>query len=163
SIDYPDAERHDRNRGLPGTFERAWRAVDLLRDAAPHGGRQVHGMTVYMRDNAADLERLLQARGGHRGGHCITLLGRERVRRGKEAGEWPEPGVAAELPRLWRRYPHFRIFREYVERMGPFLGGGEMPECRAGVQSFNVDHVGNVSPCIEKIDAAVGNVRQEPL
>ena len=31
------------------------------------------------------------------------------------------------------------------------------------MQSFNIDHVGNVSPCIEKIDTVVGNVRRESL
>ena len=45
----------------------------------------------------------------------------------------------------------------------PFLAGREMPDCHAGVQSFNVDHVGNVSPCIEKIDRAFGNIRTEQL
>lgn len=38
-----------------------------------------------------------------------------------------------------------------------------MPVCRAGVQGFNIDHVGNVAPCIEKIDQPVGNVRKESL
>src|SRR6185312_7392068 len=51
SIDYPDAARHDAKRGLPGATERAWKAVDLLREAAPRGGKQVHVMTVLMDDN----------------------------------------------------------------------------------------------------------------
>jgi radical SAM protein with 4Fe4S-binding SPASM domain len=32
-----------------------------------------------------------------------------------------------------------------------------------GVQGFNVDHLGNVSRCIEKIGEVEGNVRKEPL
>jgi MoaA/NifB/PqqE/SkfB family radical SAM enzyme len=71
--------------------------------------------------------------------------------------------VSGKLLDLWRRYPHFRVMRDYLRRMDPFLSGGPMPACRAGVQSFNVDHVGNVSPCIEKIDVIAGNVRREPL
>jgi MoaA/NifB/PqqE/SkfB family radical SAM enzyme len=55
------------------------------------------------------------------------------------------------------------MFGSYVRAIEPFLRGGAMPECHAGVQSFNVDHVGNVSPCIEKIDRAFGNIRTEPL
>ncbi len=35
-----------------------------------------------------------------------------------------------------------------------------MPMCEAGRQGFNLDHVGNVSPCIERIDETVGNVRR---
>jgi len=38
-----------------------------------------------------------------------------------------------------------------------------MPTCRAGIQSFNIDHVGNVSACIERIDRIAGNLRREPL
>ena len=153
SIDYPDAERHDHNRGLPGTTERAWRAVDLLRDAAPHGGRQVHVMTVLMRDNADDLGASALPSAEHGVGHCLTLLSVNAIGREKTGGEWPLPGISATLLLdLWRSYPHFRIFRGYLERMDPFLSGGPMPTCRAGLQSFNIDHVGNVSPCIEKID-----------
>jgi MoaA/NifB/PqqE/SkfB family radical SAM enzyme len=163
SIDYPDADRHDRNRGLPGTWGRAWRAVDLLREAAPHGGRQVHVMTVLMRDNADDLEPLLRQSAEHGVGHCLTLLSVNGFRREKTGGECPLPGVGARLLDLWRRYSHFRVFRDYLERLGPFLAGEDMPTCRAGLQSFNVDHVGNVAPCIEKIDQIVGNVRRESL
>src|SRR5262249_4827089 len=163
SIDYPDEEHHDHNRGLPGTTERAWRAVDLLRDAAPHGGRQIHVMTVLMRDNADDLERLLQQSAEHQVGHCLTLLSVNGYRREKAGGEWPSPGISAKLLDLWKRYRHFRVFRDYLERLDPFLAGGEMPGCRAGLQSFNVDHLGNVAPCIEKIDRVVGNVRRESL
>jgi MoaA/NifB/PqqE/SkfB family radical SAM enzyme len=163
SIDYPDADRHDRNRGLPGTWERAWQAVDLLRDHAPRGGRQVHVMTVLMRDNLDDLEPLLQQSAARGVGHCLTLLSINGYRRGPQGGEWPAPPISARLRRLWEKYPHFRIPREYLERMDPFLEGGRMPTCRAGLQSFNVDHLGNIGPCIEKIDTVVGNLRELSL
>jgi len=38
SIDYADAGRHDKQRDLPGTWDQAWRAVDLLRSHAPQQG-----------------------------------------------------------------------------------------------------------------------------
>jgi MoaA/NifB/PqqE/SkfB family radical SAM enzyme len=163
SIDYADAARHDANRGLDGATARAWQAVDRLRQAAPHGGRQVHVMTVLMRDNVGDLERLLQTSAAHGVGHCLTLLAKNGFRRGVGAAEWPAPEVGKELLRLHARYPHFRIFRDYLAHMEPFLAGDRMPACRAGLQSFNIDHVGNVAPCIEKIDTVVGNVRRESL
>jgi MoaA/NifB/PqqE/SkfB family radical SAM enzyme len=47
--------------------------------------------------------------------------------------------------------------------MDAFLQRGPMPTCHAGEQSFNIDHVGNVSPCIERIDSVAGNVRDAPL
>src|SRR5262249_52998862 len=67
------------------------------------------------------------------------------------------------LTELWSQYPHVRFFRDYFARMDAFLSGGSMPTCNAGVQGFNIDHVGNVSPCIERIDESVGNVRTEHL
>lgn len=164
SIDYPDAARHDRKRVIDGAFEHAWRAVDRFRAAAPHGGRQVHVMTVLMEDTWRDLEALLIQSGAHGVGHCVTLLSTKGFRRGAGGDAWPAGSVSDFLLDLWRRYPHFRIFREYLEMMDPFLEGARaMPTCRAGAQSFNIDHVGNVSPCIEKIDLIAGNVRQEPL
>src|SRR5437868_10328817 len=46
SIDYATADRHDAHRGAKGTFASAVRALRILRDAAPHGRRQVTIMTV---------------------------------------------------------------------------------------------------------------------
>lgn len=165
SIDYPDAERHDRKRDLAGTFERACRAVRLLAAAAPKGGKQVHVMTVLMKDNQHDIEALLRLSASLGVGHNMTLLSTKGFRRGGRdpVDRWPDAPVSERLLALWRRYPHMTVFEEYLERMDAFLGGGEMPRCRAGTQSFNVDHVGNVSPCIEKIDRVMGNVRDEPL
>ena len=54
--------------------------------------------------------------------------------------------MTGDLLRLWERYPHLTVFREYLERMDPFLTSEPMPRCRAGEQSFTVDHLGNVSP-----------------
>jgi MoaA/NifB/PqqE/SkfB family radical SAM enzyme len=162
SIDYPDA-RHDAKRGWPGAAHRAWEAVDRLRAAAPHGGRQVHVMTVLMHDNAADIERLLQESARHEVGHVVTLLSRDGYRRGKGVDALPAPGIGRALLPLWERYPHWRFFREYLERLDDFLGQGDLPECQAGAQAFNVDHVGNVAVCIERIDEPVGNVRKASL
>ncbi len=165
SIDYPEAERHDAKRGLKGCTERAWKAVDLFRKHAPHGSRQVHVMTVLMRDNQHRLEELLKQSAAHDVGHCLTLLSTMGFRRGKEVTDQvPDVSLSRELLGLWKRYPHFRMFRDYLAGIDSFLGDrSQLPVCRAGTQSFNVDHLGNVSPCIEKINSRFGNVRDEPL
>jgi MoaA/NifB/PqqE/SkfB family radical SAM enzyme len=162
SIDYPDDARHDRRRGLVGAFARAWHAVELFRNSAPHGGRAVHVMTVLMDDNTKDLDALLTMSGEAGVGHCATLLSTGGFRRAPGAA-MPSRAEVASLTGLWSKHRHFRMFGDYVRAIEPFLGGGDMPECRAGVQSFNVDHIGNVSSCIEKIDRAFGNVRSERL
>jgi MoaA/NifB/PqqE/SkfB family radical SAM enzyme len=163
SIDYPDNARHDEKRRLAGATDRAWQAVDIFRDAAPRGGRQVHVMTVLMDDNHRDIERLLQQSAARGVGHQITLLSISGFRRGKGPDQMPPPEAAARVAALWEKYPHLRYFRDYFTRMDTFLAGGSMPTCRAGASGFNLDHVGNVSPCIERIDEHVGNVRTDHL
>lgn len=164
SIDYPDAERHDGKRRLAGTTDRAWRAVDILRDTAPRGGKQVHVMTVLMEDNHRDLEALLRQSEAHGVGHQLTLLSISGYRRGKEGPDkMPPKGVSEHVLALWEKYPHLRYFRDYFARFDAFLAEGPMPTCRAGITGFNIDHVGNVSPCIERIDEPVGNVRDASL
>jgi MoaA/NifB/PqqE/SkfB family radical SAM enzyme len=163
SIDYPDAARHDAKRGATGTWERAWKAVDRLRDAAPRGGRQVHVMTVLMDENQSDLEELLESSKARGVGHMVTLLSQGGFRRRKQGGEIPRTAMSERLLALHARYPHFRTFRDYLGHIDAFVVGGDLPRCRAGIQSFNIDHLGNVAACIEKIDDPYGNVRDEPL
>jgi MoaA/NifB/PqqE/SkfB family radical SAM enzyme len=162
SIDYATAERHDRRRRLVGAFTRAWRAVTTLRDAAPHGGKQVHVMTVLMRDNADEFEGLLQMSAREQVGHCATLLSTRGFRRGAGA-DMPAADDAAQYAGRWAAHPHLRMFGDYMRGIATFLDDGPMPECQAGIQGFNIDHVGNVAHCIEKIDRPFGNVREEPL
>jgi MoaA/NifB/PqqE/SkfB family radical SAM enzyme len=162
SIDYADEARHDRRRGLSQAFARAWRAVGLLRDSAPHRGKAVHVMTVLMDDNAADLGPLLERSAKAGVGHCATLLSTTGFRRAPGA-RMPSPEDAERAASLWSKYPHFRMFGDYMRAIAPFISGHDMPDCHAGVQSFNIDHIGNVSPCIEKIDRSFGNIRTEPL
>jgi MoaA/NifB/PqqE/SkfB family radical SAM enzyme len=162
SIDYASAARHDARRKLAGAYSRAWRAVETLRGTAPHAGRQVHVMTVLMRDNTAELDALLQMSARAGVGHCATLLSSNGFRRAPGA-EMPSLSEAQSVARAWAAHPHFRMFGDYMRRIPAFVAGGEMPACRAGVQGFNIDHVGNVAQCIEKIDRPFGNVRQEPL
>ena len=162
SIDFPDAARHDGKRRWPNAFRNACHAVELLRDAAPHGGKQVHVMSVLMKDNQDDVEGLLALSASLGVGHCFTLLSGKGLRRG-HIDAMPTRALSAELADAWHRHPHMRMFRDYLGRMDQFLAGGDMPRCHAGAQSFNIDHVGNVAPCIEKIDRPAGNVRREPL
>lgn len=165
SIDFSEAARHDAKRGLEGTTERAWRAVELLRDAAPCGGQQVHVMTVLMEENWRDLGPLLEQSAARGVGHVTTLLANGGYRRGPGPDRPPPPEAAEALEALWRRHPHLRFFRGYYPALGRFLAGeaDALPACRAGLQSFNLDHVGNLAPCIEKIDRPVGNVREASL
>ncbi|MBI4511414.1 MAG: radical SAM protein [Deltaproteobacteria bacterium] len=156
SIDFVDPRDHDAKRGLAGTTDRAWRAVQTLRDTAPRGGHQVNVMSVLMESNWRDMEALFQKSAAYNVGHQVTLLSTQGTRRGTGGDALPPSGMSAHMTSLFDRYRHVRFFREYFERLDPFLTGGAMPTCRAGIQSFNIDHVGNVSTCIERIGKPVG-------
>lgn len=162
SIDHHIPENHDRLRGAEGAFEKAWEAVRACRDAAPHAGRQVHVMTVLTDDNLGSIETLLKRTAAMGVGYCITLISRHGALRGSH-GTYPSRPVSQWLTDLWKRYPNFRVFRQYLELMDDFVSGASMPSCGAGKQSFNVDCRGNVARCIEKIDRPAGNIRQEHL
>lgn len=163
SIDYPQAARHDAKRGLVGATEKAWAAIDAARGAAPHGAKQVHVMSVIMEDNWRDLGELLAQSAARGVGHCLTLLASGGYRRGDGPDQAPPPEAGPALEALWQQHGHLRWFQGYFQDVTRFLSGSALPTCRAGIQSFNVDHTGNVSPCIEKIDRSFGNVREEPL
>jgi MoaA/NifB/PqqE/SkfB family radical SAM enzyme len=163
SIDYPDAERHDAKRGAQGTFARAWRALETFRDTAPHGGKQVNVMSVLIEDNHTTSSELFAQSRSAGVGHTVTLLSVSGYRRGKGADRLPPPAAADSLARLFDEFRHVRFFESYFELMRRFLRGGEMPTCTAGAQSMNLDHVGNVATCIERIGQPVGNVRTSSL
>lgn len=164
SIDYADAAQHDAKRGIVKTTENAWNAIDLFKAAAPRGGLQVHVMTVLMHSNEEQLEALLEQSKAHGVGHQFTLISVDGYRRGKDGPDrLPSADAAATWPALFERYPHIRFFSDYFKTAGGFLRGESMPECRAGLQSFNIDHVGNVSPCIERIQEVAGNVKSTSL
>lgn len=162
SIDYPDAARHDQHRGKPGTFAAALAALDLLRDTAPQGRKQVTVMTVLMEDNIAELEPLLRLSRDRGVNHQCTLLSTTGDGRHQSSKRPPPAQAAAALPALKRRYPHFVSFTGYLEGVASFLGGQPRPSCWAGARFLNVDHLGEVSPCIEKLHLRAGNLRREP-
>lgn len=162
SIDYPDAGRHDGHRGRAGTLEAARRAVDILRDTAPHGRRQVFVMTVLMHDNAHEMPALLDLSAAHGVGHQVTLVSTHGAGRHDRAQRAPAAGVGAALVELKRRHPHFIAFSDYLEGIDRFLAGQVRTPCWAGERFLNIDHLGDVAPCIEKLDLRVGNILRDP-
>ncbi len=164
SIDFSQSALHDQKRGQKGAYEKAVEAVNHFKKAAPKGEKQVHVMTVLMRENQDDIENLLKLSQSLGVGHFFTLLSKKGFRRGKGGeDQLPEVGFSARLNGLYKKYPHFRAFRGYLDGIDHFLSDAALPECRAGLQSFNIDHVGGVSSCIEKIDQPLGNVRTHSI
>ena len=169
SIDFSSATKHDGFRGVAGAFDRAISAVESFKRHAPKGGAQIHVISVLMKDNETDIEALLQLSRSLQVGHQFTLLSNNGYRRTNRV-HMPQQLSGAYLLELRKRYPHLRTFSEYFQHIDAFLDHGAddavnstLPACKAGRQSFNVDHIGNVSACIEKIDQFVGNIKSDSI
>ncbi len=163
SIDFPTADKHDTKRGRTGAYEKAWQAIEYFKNAAKSPEKQVQVISVLMRDNQDAMDELLRLSGQKGVGHSLTLIALEGFRRGKGENQLPEYPFSEKLMSLWKKYPHFKMFRSYIQGIDSFTQGKDLPKCLAGKQSINIDHVGNVSACIEKIDDAVGNVTDTDL
>lgn len=161
SIDYPDG-RHDEHRGKPGTLDRALAAIDVLRDTAPRGARQVFVMSVLMHDNADVMPGLLELSAARGVGHQITLISTGGAGRHTRAQTLPPLGVGRTLLELKRRFPQLMTFSGYLEGIDTYLSGDVRAPCWAGERFLNIDHLGDVSPCIEKLHLRAGNLVREP-
>ena len=162
SIDYADPARHDAHRGKEGTFAAALRAIDLLRDSAPHGRRQVTVMTVVMHDNVEELDALLSLSAEKGVHHQVTLISTGGAGRHDRAQRRPPPDTGRRLLALKERHPHLVAFTGYLEGVDRFLNGEVRTPCWAGERFLNIDHLGEVSPCIEKLSLSAGNLRRDP-
>jgi MoaA/NifB/PqqE/SkfB family radical SAM enzyme len=162
SLDYATPARHDAHRGEPGTFDAALRAVEILRDTAPQGGRQMVMISVIMHDNVDELPELLRISGRLGVNHQMTLLSTGGDGRHDRAQRLPAPGIGARLLALKQQFPHFITFSGYLEAIDRFLAGEVRTPCWAGERFLNIDHMGQASPCIEKLHLVAGNLRRDP-
>jgi len=182
SIDFSNSQRHDAFRGVDGAFDKAVAAIESFKRYAPRKAAQVHVISVLMRENEDDVENLLQLSRRLGVGHQFTLLSNKGYRR-QSSVLMPQSLTAEYLLSLRKRYSHLRTFSDYLRHIETYLHMNDitendlqtngkpgnrgikamLPNCSAGRQSFNIDHVGNVSACIEKIDKAVGNIRKDSI
>jgi MoaA/NifB/PqqE/SkfB family radical SAM enzyme len=157
SIDYATKEKHDQSRRLPGAFEKAVAAIKTLAACAPRGGRSVHILSILLHDNVAELEPLLELSKSLGVRHMFTLLSTHGIYRSARAQSVPREKVAPRIFELKKRYPHLAMFRSYVEGIDRYLDGNP-PPCGAGISGMNIDHLGNVSSCIELADRNVASL-----
>jgi MoaA/NifB/PqqE/SkfB family radical SAM enzyme len=131
SLDYANPTQHDAHRGLPGTFDAALRAVEILRDTAPRGGRQMVMISVVMHDNVEQLEDLLKISRSLGVSHQMTLVSTGGDGRHDRAQHAPLHGIGKRLLELKQKYPHFVTFSGYLEAIDRFLVGDVRTPCWA--------------------------------
>jgi len=159
SIDYPDAARHDAQRGVEGAWHETVRAVETFRDTRTADHQRVNVMAVLTADNQADLEGVVQL--ADRLGANVMVQPYGVLKTG-DASHRPRPPVSPHLLDLHRRYGAFLSNPYFLARFDEALDGG-VPGCRAGQATFNIDQEGLVAKCVEDRGRPVGSIVETPM
>jgi MoaA/NifB/PqqE/SkfB family radical SAM enzyme len=155
SVDYIDPAKHDAQRGQPGAWERAVRALELLHRNRPDRRNRVHMITVLMDDNLEDIEPLIRLARDMGVTYFVNLYSSGR---GTKPSRPPSREVTDHLMDLKRRYPEFVSLSSYIEDFDRAIAEGGIGNCEGGSLFLNVGSRGEVSRCIDTIDEAVGNI-----
>jgi MoaA/NifB/PqqE/SkfB family radical SAM enzyme len=158
SVDYARPERHDEQRGMKGSWERAVRALELLNSHRGSRTNRVHMITVLMDDNLEDIEPLIRIAKDIGVTYMVNLYSWNR---GTKARRLPGQSVTRHLLDLKRRYPEFISLTSYLEQMDQAITDGGIGNCQTGKLLMNIDHQGGVARCTETLDEPVGNILKE--
>jgi MoaA/NifB/PqqE/SkfB family radical SAM enzyme len=158
SLDHWTEEVHDKNRGFPGAFATALRAIDIFRgvDGLHVGVSAVLSRDMIRTGRTEEFLAFLETLGVHE-----AWL--SEVKPSVDAF-WNDDVVIAEEDRLRL----VRLQDRYNKRGGltlNYLGhfeGREHFGCNAGQKMIYVDAFGEVSPCVFT-PMTLGNVRDRPL
>jgi MoaA/NifB/PqqE/SkfB family radical SAM enzyme len=154
SVDYADAGKHDEQRGMPGAFDRAIQALEMLQRNRIHRQQRVHMISVVMEDNLDEIEPLIKLAKEIGVTYLVTLYSHGR---GKRANRKTEEDVSRHLLDLHKRHDNFVAIRSYLSRFTQALEDGVSP-CFAGKNLFNIDCQGNITRCIDRLDLVAGNI-----
>ena len=156
SIDYADAERHDRRRGMPGAFERALAAVERFSQARIHKWQRVNWMAVLMEDNLDQIEPMIRM-AAERGAYFMVQPYGVRKTGAKRFQHEDDGTVADHLLSLRRKYSNVLSNPYFLSKFDAALDGG-VPGCLAGRGFFNIDSTGDIAVCVEERDRPVANL-----
>jgi MoaA/NifB/PqqE/SkfB family radical SAM enzyme len=160
SIDYADAARHDAQRGMPGAWEKAVRALELLNRYRPTRRHRVHMISVLMDDNLDDVEPLIKL---SRDLGVTYMLSLHSSNRGAKPSRAPGSKVTDRLLALKARYGEFVTLTSYIERLDEAIMAGGVGDCMTGRLLMNIDCRGNVARCTETIDEPVANILRDDI
>ena len=159
SVDYAEAASHDRQRGVPGAFDEALRALEVFRDTRARPEQRVNLMAVLTADNQdaiGEVAALADRLGVH---FMVQPYG---VLKTGEASHRPRAPVSKRLLSLRRHYGGFLSNPYFLSRFDASLDGG-VPGCRAGQATFNIDQRGLVAKCVEDRSRPVGSIVATPM
>ena len=160
SLDYADAAKHDRRRGVKGAFDHAVRALEWLAKSRRWPWQRANLMAVLMHDNLDQIEELIKLAKSM--GTYFMLQPYCRLKTGDERFVCREPGVAAYLVGLREKYPNMLSNPHFLSRFDEARNGG-VPGCMAGRAFYNIDSVGDVAMCVERRSVPVGNLYRDNI
>jgi MoaA/NifB/PqqE/SkfB family radical SAM enzyme len=160
SIDYRDPARHDAQRGVEGSWERAVRALELLNTHRPDRRNRVHMISVLMDDNLDDIEQLIRLSRELGVTYMINLYSWNR---GSKTPRRPGGTVSDRLLQLKRRYPDFVTLTSYIEHLDQAIAEGGIGNCQTGRLLMNIDNRGNVARCTETLSEPVGDILTDDM
>ena len=160
SIDYRDPAKHDAQRGRPGAWERAVKALEILNRHRPSRRNRVHLISVLMDDNLEDIEDLIKL---SRDLGVTYMVNFYSWNRGTKARRQPREKVQEHLLGLKAKYPEFVSLTSYLARMDEAVAEGGVGDCQTGRLLLNVDNRGGVARCTETLDEPVGNILTEDI
>jgi len=160
SLDYANPEKHDRQRGVKGAFDRAVKALKTLHEARVRPEQRVHMISVVMDDNIDEIEPLIKLAREIGVTYLVTFYSDNR---GNKPPRHSDRDVSAHLMGLKKRYPEFVALRGYLKRFTEAAANGGIYPCQAGRNLLNIDSQGNVTFCIDHLEQPAGNILTDPL
>jgi MoaA/NifB/PqqE/SkfB family radical SAM enzyme len=158
SVDYADPAKHDAQRGCPGSWKQAVKALELLNRYRPDRRNRVHMISVLMDDNLEEIEPLLRLSREIGVTYFINLYSSGR---GTKPLRRPGGKVTDTLLKLKAKYPEFVSLTSYIERFDQAIAEGGIGNCQAGYLALNIGSRGEVSRCIDTLNEPVGNILTE--
>lgn len=158
SIDYADATRHDRARGMKGAFERAVAALESFSRARRRDWQRINLLCVLMHNNVDQIEELIKLAAYYRAYFMVQPYCELKTRSSHFCHDDGE--VAPLLLELRRKYPNFLSNPYFLGNFDRYFQGG-VPGCRAGRAFFNIDSTGDIAICVEERLRPVANLYRD--
>ncbi|OGF65020.1 MAG: hypothetical protein A2Y62_14450 [Candidatus Fischerbacteria bacterium RBG_13_37_8] len=158
SIDYLSPGKHDRQRGMEGSFDKGIEALKLLKQYRITPRNRVHMISVLMDDNVDDIEQLIDL--SHEIG-VTYMVNLYSYQRGKKNERLPARTITPFLLQLKKQHANFVSLTAYINKLDDAIQNGGIGNCQAGKYYMNIDNYGNVARCTEMTDMPVGNILQE--
>jgi len=159
SLDYTDARRHDRRRGVPGAFAQALAALEHFSAARRFKWQRVNWMAVLLDDNLDEIEPMIRMAAERNAYFMVQPYGARKTgaTRFRHNGNG---AVGQHLLELRRKYPNFLSNPYFLSRFDAALDGG-VGGCRAGRGFFSIDSTGEIAICVEERARPVANLYQQ--